>query len=162
MGTFKLTSHHREFMAAYGYLSFPGLLSHKIADIDEAFEARGSRATHDGAQRSSVVPFLNHSAYLCTLLDDDRISGIAAGLLGEDYQYWNSDGNYYVGNTGWHSDTIWPPPIRYYKLAIYLDRVTRETGALRVIPGSHRSGEGFAEVNHDQLFRNKEMWGAPR
>ncbi|AWT60467.1 MAG: hypothetical protein DF168_01681 [Candidatus Moanabacter tarae] len=162
MGTFELTSHQREFMAVYGYLSFPGLLTDKISDIEEAFETlmqRGSGATHDGGQRSCMVPFLNHSAYLCTLLDDDRISGIAAGLLGENYQYWNSDGNYYVGDTGWHSDTIWPPPIRYYKMAIYLDTVTRETGALRVIPGSHRSGEAFAEMHHDQLFRNKEMFG---
>ena len=162
MATFKLTSHQREFIATFGYLSFPGLLKDKIAAIDEAFEAlmrRHGGATHDGRQRLSVAPFLNHSAYLCTLLDDDRINGIAAGLLGEAYQYWNSDGNYYVGDTGWHSDTVWPAPIHFYKMAIYLDRVTRSTGALRVIPGSHRCGDGFAEEIHGQLFRHKGMWG---
>ena len=45
---------------------------------------------------------------------------IAAGLLGETYQYWNSDGNYYVGDSGWHSDTVWPAPIHFYKMHYYL------------------------------------------
>jgi ectoine hydroxylase-related dioxygenase (phytanoyl-CoA dioxygenase family) len=114
---------------------------------------------HDSEQRFSVVPCINHSAYLSTLLDDEGITGLATGLLGEAYQYWNSDGNYYVGDTLWHSDTAWPAPIRFYKMTIYLDPMTRDTGALRVIPGSHRCGEGFAEQIHDQLNRPKGSWG---
>ncbi len=162
MSTFQLTSHQRDFMATFGYLYFPGLLKDKIDAIDQAFEAlmgEHGGANHDGKQRFSMAPCINHSAYLCTLLDDDRITGIASGLLGEAYQYWNSDGNYYVGDTGWHSDTVWPALIPFYKMAIYLDRMTRDSGALRVIPGSHRCGEGFADQIHDQLFRLKESWG---
>ena len=155
MSSFQLTPHQIQFMDTFGYLHLPGLLNDRIEEIDEAFEEllrlHGSD-NHDGQSRFYMVPFLNHSEYLCTLLDDERIDGIATELLGESYQFWCSDGNYYAGNTGWHSDTAWPEPIRYYKMAIYLDPVTRDTGALRVIPGSHRFGEGYAETLHELLM----------
>ena len=83
---------------------------------------------------------------------------IAAGLLGDQYQYWNSDANYYSGDTRWHSDTRWPPPIRFFKFAIYLDPMTRDGGALRVIPGSHRAGEPYAEIVHREL-NGDSPWG---
>ena len=161
MSKFHLTADQIQFMETFGYLQFPGLLKDKIESIDEAFEAllrsNGSDG-HDGKQRFSVAPCINHSEYLCTLLDDERIDGIACGLLGESYQYWNSDGNYYSGNTGWHSDTAWPEPIRFYKMAIYLDRLTSDTGAVRVIPGSHRCGEGFANYLQEQLSSAEGPW----
>ena len=107
MSRFQLTPHQIEFMDTFGYLCLPGLIRDKIEEIDQAFEgllrSNGSDK-HDGKQRFYMVPFLNHSEYLCTLLDDERIHGLAAGLLGESYQYWNSDGNYYAGDTRWHSD----------------------------------------------------------
>ena len=68
------------------------------------------------------------------------------GLCGEDYQYWNSDGNYYVDETRWHSDgSSWSEheqrnidrdePFFFFKLALYLDPLDGESGAVRVIPG---------------------------
>ena len=96
---FQLTPHQIDFMDTFGFLHFAGLLKDKIADIDQAFEElmrENGGHQHDGLKRFCVAPCINHSAYLCTLLDDDRIHGIATGLLGEQYQYWNSDGNYYV------------------------------------------------------------------
>ncbi len=159
---FRLTSHQIDFMDTFGYMHFPGLLKDRIDAIDQAFEALMSQhgsQTHDAQRRLCMAPCINHSPYLCTLLDDDRIHGIATGLLGDDYQYWNSDGNYYVGDTQWHSDTVWPEPIRFFKMALYLDPMTKESGALRVIPGSHRFGEGFAETVHQQLSGEKVSWG---
>jgi hypothetical protein len=159
---FKLTDAQIAFMDTFGYLSLPDLVADRIEEIDKAFEAlmqeHGSQA-HSGQERYCMAPCLNHSVYLSSLLDDERIHGIASGLLGEDYQYWNSDGNYYVGDTPWHSDTSWPEPIRFYKIAIYLDPMTHDTGALRVIPGSHRFGDNFAEDVHDQVSVMKGFWG---
>lgn len=159
--SFRLAPGQLAFMETFGYLSVPGLLKDRLQGIEDAFEelmtSRGGRS-HEGRQRLAVAPFLNHHPYLCSLLDDDRIAGIAESLLGDDYQYWNSDGNYYVGDTRWHSDTAWPEPIRFYKMALYLDPLTRDTGALRVIPGSHRFGEGFAEAVHAQLT-SQTPWG---
>ena len=159
---FQLESHQKEFMDTFGYLHFPGLLDDRIGEIAEAFDGllkKNGSDDHEGVERLAVVPFINHDPYLCTLLDDPRIQGIAAGLLGEQYQYWNSDGNLYVGDTRWHSDTQWPEPIRFFKMAIYLDPMTKDTGALRVIPGSHRFGEGYAETVHAHLSGKKGVWG---
>ena len=158
---FRLTSHQIHFMDTFGYMHFPGLLKDRIDAIDQAFEALMSQhggQAHDGQRRFSMAPCINHSPYLCTLLDDDRIHGIATSFLGDDYQYWNSDGNYYVGDTRWHSDGGWPEPVGFYKLAIYLDPVDADNGALRVIPGSHRCGERFAEEVHREIDQ-ETFWG---
>jgi len=159
---FQLSEDQLGFIETFGYLHFPGLLGDRIGAVEEAFEelmgANGGDG-HDGQKRFDLAPFLNHSPYLVTLLDDECIRGIAAGLLGDDYQYWNSDGNFYVGDTRWHSDTAWPEPLRFYKMALYLDPMTKDTGALRVIPGSHRFGEGFAEAVQEQLSGEAASWG---
>lgn len=158
---FHLSKSQLAFMETFGYLSFPGLLSDRIQAIEQAFEevmAREGGLDHKGKERLGIAPFLNHHPYLCSLLDDERINGIAESVIGPDYQYWNSDGNYYVGDTPWHSDTGWPEPIRFYKMALYLDSLTRDAGALRVIPGSHRFGEGYAETIQSQIS-SKEVWG---
>ena len=159
---FQLESHQKEFMDTFGYLHFTGLLNDRIDEIAAAFDGllkENGSDDHAGVERLAIVPFINHDPYLCTLLDDPRIHEIAAGLLGDQYQYWNSDGNLYVGDTRWHSDTQWPEQIRFFKMAIYLDPMTRDTGALRVIPGSHRFGEGYAESVHEHLSGRKGGWG---
>ena len=160
------------FLHTFGHLHLPGLLADRAGEITAAFEAlmRGhGGGTHTPAdQRLSVAPFLNHSPALCALLDDPRIDGLARALCGDDYQYWNSDGNYYVGDTEWHSDYNWAhadpaaPPWRdrwvFYKLALYLDPLTAATGALRVIPGSHLAGDAFADGVDRQLQGNAQPW----
>jgi hypothetical protein len=166
MQKMQLSAQQLAFMETFGYLSFPGLLDDCIEEITAAFEAVWQRhggghdgKKHDGSARSCIVPFIDQSEYLSALLDDGRIDGIFASLLGDDYQYLGSDGNYYVGDTGWHSDGGWPRPIVYYKMALYLDPLTRDTGALRVIPGSHRYGEGYAEEVERQIRQSQDHWG---
>jgi hypothetical protein len=169
-----LTPQQLAFIDTFGYLGFPGLLRDRIDRILEEFEAvfaaRGGGhhgRAHDGAARSCIVPFIDQSEYLSSLLDDPRIDGIFASLLGETYNYLGSDGNYYVGDTGWHSDTDWSgrmrgkPPRVFYKMALYLDPLTRATGALRVIPGSHRFGDRYAETLQEFLRRPDETLGVP-
>src|SRR6266536_4152805 len=157
MDTLPLTPHQLAFIDIFGYLVFPGLLSDRIDRIIEEFEAtfagRGgghNGMAHDGKARSCILPFIDQTDYLASLLDDPRIDCIFTSLLGDDYQYLGSDGNFYVGDSNWHSDTDWSgksrgkPPRIFYKLALYLDPVRAATGALRVIPGSHRYGDRIA------------------
>jgi hypothetical protein len=151
---------------------FPGLLSDRIDRITKEFEAVFERRggghdgkRHDGTARSCIVPFVDQSEYLSGLLDDPRIDGLFASLLGEDYNYIGSDGNYYVGDTNWHSDTDWSgvargkPPRVFYKMALYLDPVTRDSGALRVIPGSHHYGDIYAESLESSLRKASDVLG---
>jgi len=152
------------FFETFGYVGMPGLLKEDIEDIINAFEEvwqtnGGGHAgkPHEGTARSCIAQFLDHHPRLCALLDDPRILGIAKSLCGDDFNYMGSDGNYYVGDTGWHSDG-WHPQIRHIKIAFYLDPLTKDTGCLRVIPGSHRLGEGYTEELQANLRHSREKW----
>jgi hypothetical protein len=162
---FALSAQQLDFFNTFGYLSFPQLMADRAAEIEREFEAVWARrggghngTVHDGTARSCIVPFIDQSEALASLLDDPRIHGIATSLLGDDFNYMGSDGNYYVGDTRWHSDG-WHKEILHIKIAFYLDPLTASTGALRVIPGSHRLGEGFADTLQAQIRNSADAWG---
>lgn len=97
--SFQLSEQQRNFFETFGYLGFPGLLADRAAEIDAAFEGvwgeRGgghNGQPHAGTARSCIVPFIDQSAVLSSLLDDPRIHGIATALLGDDFNYMGSDG----------------------------------------------------------------------
>ena len=167
-----LTPQQLNFMDLFGYLVLPGLLSDCIDRITEEFDAvfathggGHNGKPHDGTARSCILPFVDQRDYLAALIDDPRIDGIFTSLLGADYNYLGSDGNFYVGDTNWHSDTDWSgkmrgkPPRIFYKLALYLDPVTADSGALRVIPGSQHYGDRFAEALQANLRGAPETLG---
>ena len=149
----KLSQHQLDFFDTFGYLAFPGLLNDCIDKIIEEFEdiwVKSGR-THDGVKRSALVPFSDQSEYLSSLLDDPRIHDIASNLCGEDFNYFSGDGNYYVGDTAWHSDGYNTRIVRMIKMAFYLDPVKENTGALRVIPGSHKTNDTYANLLQSHL-----------
>jgi len=160
-----LTDQQLTQFKTFGYLAFPGLMKDRIDEIIREFEAifvaRGgghAGKPHEGKQRSCIVPFIDQSAVLSSLLDDPRIHGIAAGLLGDDFNFMPSDGNYYSGETSWHSDG-WHKETMHIKIAFYLDPLTRDTGCLRVMPGSHKVGDAYAEAVNNEIPMCEEKWG---
>jgi len=171
MEKIRLSSQQLAFMDTFGYLAFPGLLKDRAEAIINEFEAVWAEhggghggQPHDGTRRSAIVPFIDQSEYLSGLLDDPQVNGIFTSLLGEDFNYIGSDGNFYVGDTPWHSDLDWEsgsigtPRLKYFKMAFYLDPLTRATGALRVIPGSHRFGDTYAEDLQKQIRSSQDVW----
>ena len=150
------------FFETFGYLSFPGAFADEAEAISEEFERvwaeRGGGhegREHDHKQRSAFVPFIDQSEYLSALIDDPRIDGVASALLGDDYNYETSDGNFYVGDTRWHSDGFARTKYRFLKFAFYLDPVTAESGCLRVIPGSHHRRDGYANGLHKLMSTSR-------
>jgi hypothetical protein len=159
-----LTPQQRSYFDTFGFLIFPGLVADCIDEITTAFEnvwrERGgghNGKPHSGERRSLIVPFIDQHERLCALLDDVRISGIVESLLGPDFNYWTSDGNYYTGDTKWHSHPFFGN-LRAVKLAFYLDPLKAETGCLRVIPGSHKFGDTYANELHAFLKDSEELW----
>ena len=149
----KLSQHRLDFFDTFGYLAFPGLFNDCIDKIIEEFEdiwVKSGR-THDKINRSALIQFPDQSKYLSSLLDDHRIHDIASSICGEDFNYFTGSGNYYVGDTSWHSDGYNQRPVKSIKLAFYLDPVTKNSGALRVIPGSHRNKEAFGDLLESHL-----------
>ncbi|QHT58844.1 phytanoyl-CoA dioxygenase family protein [Paenibacillus lycopersici] len=143
----KLSRQQVDFFNVFGFLKLPGLFREDIQAVTEQFEQvlqayEKVMGAHDGTKRL-MVPCVDSSYYLSGLLDDPRIVGAASSLLGDDFNYWGSDGNYYTGDTGWHPDGN-EPKYLHIKLAFYLDELNGENGALRVIPGSHRETDRYA------------------
>ena len=137
-----LTQEQLGFFDAFGYLMIPQLFSSSETDeIIEAFEWTiqncGGGKDHDGSSRTMFPGPIEHHPRMCAILDHPEILNLIGGVLGEDFNYCGGDGNYYTGDTGWHPDGGWGSLIAA-KVAFYLDPLTRNTGALRVIPGSHR------------------------
>ncbi len=161
-----LSEQQRNFFQTFGFLGFPGLLADYIDTITQAFEdiwqthgGGHSGRAHDGTARSALVQFVDQDERLCALLDDPRISGIAAGLLGDDFNYMGSDGNFYVGDTRWHSDGWRTNGVRHIKMAFYLDPVGANSGCLRVIPGSCHTEDHFAQLLQAQTGKSQDLWG---
>ena len=103
------------------------------------------------------MPFIDQSEYLSALLDDPRIDDVAGELAGNDYNYTGSDGNFYVGNSRWHSDGYARSAYRNIKFAFYLDPVGHDSGCLRVIPGSHHRGDDYAE-SLQNIMSSQRTW----
>lgn len=162
----QLTPQQIHFFHTFGYLGLSQLLSDRSEEITAAFEEIWAQnggghngQPHNGQARSCIVPFIDQHETLCSLLDDPRILGIAEPLLGANFNYMGSDGNYYVGDTGWHSDG-WKKATdpTHLKIAFYLDPLTRDSGALRVIPGSHRQGEPYADWLQEKVKGSQDEW----
>ncbi len=138
----RLTAEQLAFFDLFGYLVLPGALRDELKWIDEEFE-RIVNLPHYKA-----VPFIDHTAKMCTLLDHPTIVNVAEDLLGEDFNYMLGDGGLNRAESPWHSDGSWTdnPDLRKAKFILYLDVLDGNSGCLRVIPGSHRVGEPFAET----------------
>ena len=163
-----LSEEQMSFFDTFGFLYFPGLLADRIDRISEEFDAiwadhggGHNGKPHDETQRSAIFPFPDRSEYLSSLLDDPRVHDIASSICGEDFNYTSGDGNFYAGDTQWHSDGYGTRPVLTFKMAFYLDRITRDTGALRVIPGSHRVGDPYADAIEAKLARSGPGFGVP-
>ena len=156
----KLTQQQINFFDTFGFLHVKGALKNDIGWITAEFEAvhRNSGLGHDGNARTSIVPFVDQSEKLCTLLEHPVVEGVAESLLGADFNYLASDGNYYTGDTSWHSDGWWDPACRFLKIAYYLDPLSYSTGALRVIPGSHIIADTFGE-SAQQVCNSQDRLG---
>ena len=105
-------------------------------------EDRGGKP--DDGQYQSLAPFAERSPRLLDLAEDDRIYGVVEELLGPGFLWSGSEGNK-EGVTekrehNWHADRPGAEETGYLRLKVmmYLEPVTKENGALRVIPGSQR------------------------
>ena len=66
-------------------------------------EDRAGQA-YRGDKRHAVTACAEMRPALRAVIGDDRIYGAMEDLLGTDLIWLGSDGNYYTGDTAWHSD----------------------------------------------------------
>ena len=158
----QMTKEQLDFFDTFGFIKFPQLMADSIDwiidEFTQTFPNQSKISTHDGSKRTCLVPFLDQRTKMCTLLDDPRLEGIGKSILGDDFNYMGSDGNYYTGETGWHRDGNHRKH-RHIKIAFYLDKLDGNSGALRVIPGSHRIEDQYGKELTEKASRSSEVWG---
>jgi ectoine hydroxylase-related dioxygenase (phytanoyl-CoA dioxygenase family) len=130
------------FFETFGYLVLRrAFSSDEMISITTEFDlemAEGRQGRpFEGDNRQIVYALVEKR--LPWVLTDDRIFGTVERMLGANFTWIASDSNLYVGDTSWHPDND-RTDLDYetLKVALYLDPVDRDTGCLRVIPGSHR------------------------
>ena len=150
-----ITSQQAAYYQAFGFLVLRRAFGpDRIEAIGRTFDRlldseRGGRP-FPGESRQSLYGIAEQEPLLTALVEDDRIYETVESLLGPGFIWLCSEGNLYVGDTDWHSDRDWPdyPPV---KVSFYLDPLAPATGALRVLPGSHRW------PFHEALARNAKL-----
>ena len=126
-------------------------------EADEIFaEDRNGGPLSD--KTHGVQPFFELKPFLSTLVDDDRIYEIGVDLLGPDFILDQTEGRLRVGDTSWHGPVRTEHDLRSVKINFYFGELTKETGALRFVPGSHKSSDPdlydvLRENNDDPEFR---------
>lgn len=161
-----LSDQQVQFFRAFGYLKVPGLFAEDMEVITAAFEEvfadpsvyrvqSGDVMIHSFQPRTTIPWFIDQHPTLAALRDDPRTVGVVRSLLGDEFEYSESDGNLFSCETEWHCD-IYGSPLRipHIKLSFYLDRVTAESGAPRVMPGTHHWLEDYAAGLRDKFDNN--------
>ncbi|TNF36624.1 MAG: hypothetical protein EP312_00685 [Gammaproteobacteria bacterium] len=167
-----LTEEQVLFFKVFGFLHLPGLFLPEIQSIQDAFDKviedhpdekiEHLHEAHYNAKRIMMPRFIEKCDLLTQLLSDPRITSIAQSLCGEDYNYFSSDGNIFSGDTIWHRDSYGlVRRHKYTKFLFYLDPIKADSGALRVIPGSHHQGQHFSKILHDILSEPEQQLGVP-
>lgn len=154
-----LTKQQYLHFQTFGFVMLRGVFTEdELALINDEFaEAMDAAYRHDpfdGTKRHWVPMFRESAPFFSELLEDSRLCDVAEQLYGEDAIGMLADANRYVGDTHWHADT---GSFHQYgvKFAFYLEPVGPDSGALRVIPGSHK------QPLHDDLKRTIPELGSP-
>jgi hypothetical protein len=170
---FCLSRQQIAFFNTFGFLHLPGLFRDDIEGISAGFERVFADPTHEhwdmhgslhgGDLRVIVSSFIDKDEALQGLRGDPRVLGVVSGLIGDGYEYAESDGNIWYCETYWHSDVYGSPLSTYHvKLSFYLDPLHGGNGAIRLIPGSNFYSESFAQALHRDLANHegiKEIYG---
>lgn len=158
-----LTADQRAHYDTFGFLLLPSAFSaDEMVEITAAAEAiwdNEHAPLHNEEVR--VTYFFERSPRLTSLVTEDRIYPVIEQLVGANPIWVGSEGN--ISNrrrVNWHSDR------KYYregeghwmdfaqiKVMIYLQPLAKDTGCLRVIPGSHR-------MPYHKALANQEIDGA--
>lgn len=165
-----LTAQQLTFFKAFGFVHLPGLFASDVARLergfeeafqtDEVIELDPENELHNtdspdyaSKLRSMVFGFIERSPDLVWLHDDPRLIGVVESILGPRWEYCQSDGNRFNCDVSFHSDMYGSDiSIDNLKCYFYLDPLTRETGALRVFPGTHHADGIHASTLRGAFF----------
>jgi len=149
---YSLTKYQIQHFEVFGFLVRRNMFSpEEINKMNEEFDRRlaslqaeadpnKERLFDNWPNRNPETPFI------ASLLEDPRIYVPSEQIVGENCVPVHSNANSYADSTPWHPDTK-DPHLLMVKNVMYLQSTTGARGALRVIPGSHKT------PLHEELLR---------
>jgi hypothetical protein len=79
-----------------------------------------------GEKRRLIIPqFVDTNARLAPLRTDEGVVGVVSSLLGDDFDYAESDGNILDCETSWHCD-VYGSPMQYGQVRLWLRALPEE------------------------------------
>lgn len=172
---FRPTDQEVAFFETFGFVRFPGLFADDIDRITSGFEdvfadeAQNRMDVHEDlhlSERRVIIPgFIHRSEKLAPMVDDPRVVAIVDALFHDDWEYAESDGNLFYCESSWHPDTYSAPLTRMHlKLSFYLDSLSGENGAIRMIPGTNHHTTPYANELRTKLsdpLQIEDIFGVP-
>jgi hypothetical protein len=145
-----------QFFNTFGFLKIPGFFTEEIREISNEFDSMMKEKFGDtSAERNYLYPqFIDNSRKLSELLTLPKLSTLIGALMGKDFVYKGSDGNIFSASTGWHRDYL--IRTKSCKMLVYLEENEENTGALRVIPGTH-----FVDDAYSNFIGSALTWPEP-
>lgn len=153
--TYCLDASQKERFIDNGYLKLPKaispLLLEQLREAVDAITAMGNQLPDNALLESSNKQFVvaidkivaNSNPIFAELLGNPLLLSIAASLCGEDFIPVQ---DFIVIKTlgdqnevKWHQDVVTKAHEKTFMIGFYLDAASDENGALRIIPGSHKS-----------------------
>ena len=142
-----LTTQEIAHFETFGFLHLrqtfsPAEMQDIIREADELWREDLENQVEE-PQSQHLVPFVEKRPLLARLPEDDRIYLAIEQLLGPGFVWGGSEGNRGSFNETndhqWHCDRAGQIELQYtrIKIMIYLQAMRKDTGALRVVPGSH-------------------------
>jgi len=131
----------REELEASGYVVLRGLVdaASLSAELDaalaDAFADHSHANTGSAGNRFRYVPMMNELTPV-SLAITRQLAGVAGELLGEPVLPGRTKATRYLTGSDWHRDA--EVTLRTIGMLCYLDALDAGSGALRVVPGSHR------------------------
>ncbi len=159
--SFALSDQQLHFFQTFGFLQLPGLFADDIGRLDAGFEEVFANDDnermetfvdlHRNQKRVIIPKFIDRSPDLVWLRDDPRVTTIVRQIIGDEFEYAESDGNLFDCESSWHADIYGAPLSQLHiKLSFYLEPLLSDTGAIRVIPGtSHQTSEFARYLRRD-------------
>lgn len=145
-------AHYRRdgFVVLRDAFDAPRLTAEARAALEDGFVARAAtNVSAEAAIAFRYLPTMSERAPYCLELLRN-FAGRARRLLGTDVLPVRAKAVEYHGSSSWHRDS--EADVASAGFACYLEPLTATTGALRVVPGSHRDGRpATGEADRDAV-----------
>ena len=139
-----ITAEQKAHFETFGFLILRDVFTlDEVKTIRDEFDRAAARADEfkpfDNTEWRYFTMLGAETPFYASLPEDPRFYGVAEQLYGEKAFAIESNGYRYVGNTRWHYNDGSSNYHGYgVKFQFGLQPVGRDTGGLRLIPGSHR------------------------